>query len=177
MLMKRFTTATTGYLYGMLAANLTGVGTDVHVSVTNGSTAVTGTNTSFVSDNVGDLIQLGGDSKWYRIRTVTNATTIVLEDKFAGPTDADTNFSLKLKGIYIKKIALLAENDGATITILDGGASGTTKWALGDIASGVGGDFRYVEADFSNDPIPCATDCYVTVTGTLAVAYVGYQLI
>ena len=166
-----------GYVYGMLAANLTGAGADVHFAVTLGSATVTGTGTDFKANNVGDWVQIGGDTAWYQVKSVTSTTVLILDRLFAGPTNADTNFRWCPKIVKVKKMALRALNAAATLILTDGGSGGTEKWGISDVASGAGATYRYVEADFGPDGILFNTDCYATISGTDAIGYVAYDFI
>jgi len=58
------------------------------VAVTNNSTTVTGTGTTFTAAMVGRYIRVGGtgDRYWYRIASFTNATTIAIEVPYTGLT-------------------------------------------------------------------------------------------
>lgn len=63
------------------------------VSVTSGSTIVTGTNTNWIKEDVvgssssGDYFRVDGDVTWYRVKTRT-ATTLTLTSNYAGATAA-----------------------------------------------------------------------------------------
>jgi len=79
-------------LYGDVAAG-NRVGTDyttgdVTVDVTTG--LVTGNGTTFTADMVGKGFKADGHTAWYRIKTFTNATSIVIEDDKDDVTSAYT---------------------------------------------------------------------------------------
>jgi hypothetical protein len=79
-------------LYGDVAAGNRD-GTDyttgtVTVTVTTG--AVAGSGTTFTSAMVGQGFQADGHTDWYRVKTYTNATTIVIEDDKDDETSAYT---------------------------------------------------------------------------------------
>jgi len=57
------------------------------VTVSNGSANVTGSGTTFAADMVGRIFQItadGQDRLWYRVKTFTDATHIVLENVYEG---------------------------------------------------------------------------------------------
>ncbi len=65
---------------------------------TNGSTAVTGTGTSWAAGMVGGLIQNSADGTWYNITAVPSATSIAISPAYAGTTASgaysiDSNYS------------------------------------------------------------------------------------
>lgn len=66
------------------------------VAVTNNSTVVTGTGTTFTAAMIGRYIKVGGtgDRYWYRIASFTNATTIGIEVPYAGLTVAGQTFTI-----------------------------------------------------------------------------------
>lgn len=66
------------------------------VAVTNNSTVVTGTGTTFTAAMVGRYIKVGGtgDRYWYRISGFTNATTIAIEVPYAGLTVTGQAFTI-----------------------------------------------------------------------------------
>lgn len=53
-------------------------------AATNGSLSVTGTGTAFTSAMVGRYFRVDADGRWYKIRTVTNGTTLTLDNYFIG---------------------------------------------------------------------------------------------
>lgn len=78
--------------YGDVAAG-NRVGTDyttgtVTVDVTTG--VVTGAGTTFTASMVGRGFKAAGHTKWYRVKTYTNATSIVIEDDLDDVTSAYT---------------------------------------------------------------------------------------
>ncbi len=79
-------------LYGDVAAG-NRVGTSyttgtVTVAVTTG--AVTGSGTTFTSSMVGKGFKADGHTKWYRVKTYSSATSIVIEDDLDDTTSAYT---------------------------------------------------------------------------------------
>lgn len=66
------------------------------LAVTNNSTTITGTGTTFTAAMVGRYLQVtdGTDGKWYRIKTFTSATVIVLENFYEGPTGNGKNYRI-----------------------------------------------------------------------------------
>ena len=76
------------------------------VSVTNGSTAVTGSGTTFLSDikNGDTLIINSGTVTKARVLSVTSNTALVLQDNFAGTTNASlaiANFKIQQQPKYV----------------------------------------------------------------------------
>jgi hypothetical protein len=61
---------------------------DVTIAVTTG--IVTGNGTTFTEDMEGKYLKATGHSKWYRIKTFTSATEIVIEDDLDDTTSAYT---------------------------------------------------------------------------------------
>lgn len=61
------------------------------VSINSGSANVTGSGTTFAADMVGRYLKLtddGTDRLWYRIKTFTSTTAIVLENVYEGSSNA-----------------------------------------------------------------------------------------
>jgi hypothetical protein len=56
------------------------------VDVTNGSATVTGNGTTWTAAMVGRKIRVAGENAYYRIKTFTNTTTLVLETIYQGTT-------------------------------------------------------------------------------------------
>ncbi len=88
--------------YGDVAAG-NRVGTDyttgtVTVDVTTG--AVTGSGTTFTSAMVGKGFKATGHTKWYRVKTYTDATTIVIEDDKDDATSAYTGGAIAAGASY-----------------------------------------------------------------------------
>ena len=52
------------------------------ISVTNGSATITGSGTTFTADMVGKKIRVDGENPFYRIKTFTSTTVLVLEQPF-----------------------------------------------------------------------------------------------
>jgi len=73
------------------------------VSVTNASTAVVGTSTSWLTNAaVGDYFRVDGNgegdsSKWYKIATVTDDTNIVLSTAYGEATEAGMSYTISKK--------------------------------------------------------------------------------
>lgn len=76
-----------GELY--IPASIRNVGT---VSVTQGSTAVTGVDTAFTNDDVGKHIRI--KVVWYKIVSVVSATSLVLETPYTEPTLTGTGYAI-----------------------------------------------------------------------------------
>ena len=56
------------------------------VAVSVGGTTVTGTSTVFAATDVGSFIQLKGSDDWYKILTVTPASSLTIESAYVGAT-------------------------------------------------------------------------------------------
>lgn len=70
------------------------------VAVTNGSTAVTGTTTAFVTNvRAGDGFTADGGSTWYEIASVTDNTHLVLVSPFAGSTASGLSYSIDRRSL------------------------------------------------------------------------------
>jgi N4-gp56 family major capsid protein len=79
------------------------VGTDyttgtVEVTVTTG--AVAGSGTTFTSAMVGRPFKATGHTSWYRVKTYTNGTTIVIEDDLDDTTSAYTGGAISAGATY-----------------------------------------------------------------------------
>lgn len=84
------------------------------VEVTNGSTTVTGTGTTFTSAMTGRRFRVTGDSEWY-VFTYVGATSGTLDRAYEGTTDTDATYRI-FKSVY----ALPADLDVLqSIKILD----------------------------------------------------------
>lgn len=97
--------AVDAYILGLYADAGSGnrVGTDyttgtVAVTVTTG--AVAGTGTTFTSAMVGLGIKVTGHTSWYRIKTYTSATAIVIEDDSDDDTSAYTGGAISAGATY-----------------------------------------------------------------------------
>jgi len=64
------------------------------VSVTNGSTAVSGTDTIWTYKMIGRKIRIGNDRNFYVVANVTAATTLVLDRKYIGDDDTDATYTI-----------------------------------------------------------------------------------
>lgn len=70
------------------------------VAVTNGSTAVTGTTTAFVTNvRAGDGFTADGGSTWYEIASVTDNTHLVLVSTFAGSTASGLSYAIDRRSL------------------------------------------------------------------------------
>lgn len=93
--------------YGDVAAG-NRVGTDyitgtVTVDVTTG--VVTGSGTTFTAAMVGRGFKATGHSRWYRVKTYSSATSIVIEDDFDDKTSAYTGGAIVAGASYIIEAA------------------------------------------------------------------------
>ncbi len=83
------------------------------VTVTNGSTAVTGAGTSWTTNMAGRWINVpqttsnatSGDNEWYQIASVTNGTALVLNNQYQGVTATSTS-----GGYVIGEVPILPED-------------------------------------------------------------------
>lgn len=73
--------------------------TDGTVSITSGSTTVTGTSTAFASGDVGKYIKFQGANDWYKVTAYTSPTQITIESPYA-PTANLTNGTYTLRKLY-----------------------------------------------------------------------------
>ena len=97
-----------------------------NVDVTNGSATVSGGATSpvFTAAMVGRKIRIGGEQAYYRIKTFSSATSIVLEVPYQGDTDTDASYSI-FKDEYrlpanLDKLKLMRQiQNGTAIADLD----------------------------------------------------------
>ena len=67
------------------------------VTVANGSANVTGSGTTFAADMVGRVFQLtsdGEDRLWYRVKTFTSTTAIVLENVYEGSGTSGLSYKI-----------------------------------------------------------------------------------
>lgn len=70
----------------------------VTITVTTG--AVVGDGTTFIAGMVGKPFKAAGHSKWYRVKTFTNATSIVIEDDSDDLTSAYTGGAISAGATY-----------------------------------------------------------------------------
>lgn len=68
------------------------------VSMTNGSTTVTGTSTAFASGDVGKFIKFEGNDDWYEVTAFTSTTALTINPSFG--QDTDTSMTYTLRKIY-----------------------------------------------------------------------------
>lgn len=64
------------------------------IEVTNGSTAVVGTGTTFTAGMVGKMIRVATDNAFYRIATFTDSTHIALSSNYAGSTGSGKTYTI-----------------------------------------------------------------------------------
>lgn len=64
------------------------------ITVTNGSTAVVGSGTTFAAGMVGKLIRVGTDNLFYKIATFTDATHIALTATYTGVTGGGKSYTI-----------------------------------------------------------------------------------
>lgn len=64
------------------------------VDMTQDSTAVSGTTTVWASTHVGWIMKIAGQTEYYEVATVTDATNIVLKSAYIGDTDTGLSYTL-----------------------------------------------------------------------------------
>ena len=64
------------------------------VAMTNGLTTVAGTLTVWTSAMAGRKIRFGNDTAFYRIKSITDGTNLVLEQPYQGTTDIDATYEI-----------------------------------------------------------------------------------
>lgn len=72
------------------------------VAVTNGSTTVTGSGTTFVRDMIGRWLQVtapNGDNQWYKISAFSSTTSLTLESAYDGTTVSGASYTIGETGI------------------------------------------------------------------------------
>lgn len=74
------------------------------VAVTNGSATVTGTGTAWTSNMEGKLIRFAGWAEDYIIKTVSSATSLILERVFRGVTSVSTTHQINPEGIPLIRL-------------------------------------------------------------------------
>lgn len=85
----------------------------VTVDVTTG--AVTGSGTTFTSAMVGRGFKATGHTKWYRVKTYTSATAIVIEDDYDDQTGAYTGGAISAGATYVIEAATSVQVTASTI--------------------------------------------------------------
>lgn len=83
------------------------------VSVVNGSATVTGSTTSWTQNMAGRWLNIpqttsdatSGDDEWYQIASITNATTLILNNQYQGGTATSTS-----SGYTIGEVPILPED-------------------------------------------------------------------
>lgn len=103
--------------YGDVAAG-NRIGTDyttgtVEVTATTG--AVAGSGTTFTAAMVGRGFKADGHSVWYRVKTYTNGTTIVIEDDLDDTTSAYTGGAISAGASYTIEAATAVQVTAANI--------------------------------------------------------------
>ena len=94
------------------------VGTDYTtgtVAVTATTGAVAGTGTTFTSAMVGRGFKADGHSTWYRVKTFTSTTVIVIEDDSDDETSAYTGGTIAATATYTVEAATMLQVTKATI--------------------------------------------------------------
>jgi hypothetical protein len=126
------------------------------VGVTNGSTAVTGSGTTFLADiKSGDtLIINSGTVTKARVASVTSNTALVLADNFAGTTAASlaiANFKIQQQPKYVyqdsnspKGVTSLTQLYGISATEIKAGGDNVVSVAIGSAGA------RYIATDNSS---------------------------
>ena len=94
------------------------VGTDYTtgtVTVTTGTGAVTGSGTTFTAAMVGLGFKAAGHTKWYRVKTYTSGTSIVIEDDLDDTTSAYTGGAISGGSAYAIEAATAVQATSSTI--------------------------------------------------------------
>ena len=86
---------------------------DVTIAVTTG--VVTGNGTTFTSAMVGKGFKADGHSTWYRVKTYTNATSIIIEDDKDDETSAYTGGAIAGGSSYVVEAATVLTVTAATL--------------------------------------------------------------
>jgi hypothetical protein len=68
--------------------------TDGTLSLTNNSTAIVGSGTTFTSSMEGRWLKVNSDGYWYRISSVTDSTNIVLSESYKGVTSSGEQYTI-----------------------------------------------------------------------------------
>lgn len=103
--------------YGDVAAG-NRVGTDYTtgtVTVDETTGAVTGSGTTFTAAMVGRGFKAAGHTKWYRVKTYTSATAIVIEDDLDDVASAYTGGAIAGGSAYVIEAATAVQATAATI--------------------------------------------------------------
>ena len=89
------------------------------VEVANSTGVVTGTGTSFTSAMVGKPFKAAGHTKWYRVKTYTNATTITIENDSDDETSAYDGGAISAGATYTIQANTAKTIDNSTTKFLD----------------------------------------------------------
>jgi hypothetical protein len=89
------------------------------VTVTTGTGAVTGSGTTFTSAMVGLPFKAVGHTRWYRVKTYTSATAIVIEDDSDDTTSGYTGGAIGAGAAYEIQAATVKTVDNSTTKFLD----------------------------------------------------------
>lgn len=87
-------------------------GSGTTVSVTNGSSTVTGTGTLFVANvTIGDIFIVNADGVSYVVASITSDTVLVLTANYAGTTNAAAAYAITIDFTPNFALPLLKKND------------------------------------------------------------------
>lgn len=89
------------------------------VTVTTGTGAVTGSGTTFTAAMVGKPFKATGHTSWYRVKTYSSATSIVIEDDKDDITSAYTGGTIGAGATYTIQAATVKSVDNSTTKFLD----------------------------------------------------------
>jgi len=119
------------------------------ISLTNGSAAITGTGTDFISGAaIGECVQ-APDGKLYEISTINSATSLTLAQVYLGSTASGQSYSIVPTQSYIRDLAAqaatLVNNYSTTqanaflVTVADKTTPvDTDRMAIKDVTTGLG---------------------------------------
>ena len=85
------------------------------VAITAVTGAVTGTGTTFTAAMVGRGFKAAGHTKWYRVKTYTSATAIVIEDDFDDVASAYTGGTISAGATYTIEAATKLQISKTTV--------------------------------------------------------------
>ena len=89
------------------------------VAITTGTGAVTGTGTTFTSAMVGKPFKAAGHTKWYRVKTYSSATSIVIENDSDDETSAYDGGTISAGATYEIQANTAKTIDNSTTKFLD----------------------------------------------------------
>lgn len=132
------------------------------VSVTNGSTAVTGSGTSWVDNVKSGHVFVGPDGLSYEVVTVVSATAMTIYPAYRGATASEAGYGILPTQVFVRELADAVQElvAGFSLTTMQ---AATTPLGVGDyVLVGQGGALKKalasgVLADDANPPQPAST--------------------